>query len=603
MPATSEDEKILTRGLDYLGKESTIPLTGTSDVKAGATGIPAPSGAGGLSGFSGGAGRAAGQAGGEGGGPGALGLTKQAIDAAIKSGKFASQFFGGETRGNVGGEGQIQRSDQSLSDVLRSGTGGPSDLSAFLSALERGDIANQTLTVGGGSPMSQLDVLRENLPGVNFSSGVPAAAGAANYFSTPEGLAALGELGINTDMLRGAGIVPSGVSGAASGLGTAGLGAGAAGAILGLIASLTGDQTLGKAGGALGAAGGALGTAGALTSALTAAPAVAAAPTIGAASGALGASSALGGVATGAGAALAPVAAMMLIGSIANMIDPDSPAAALDMFSGSGNPMETLAGDYHTFTPELLQNVGRQGTAFGTLGQALPYVQNKAELGQLLNTYRNYLGTTTGITPEGFGGLEGADPSVYSLGKIPGVGPVTHGQQTPTVDFGPQTRALWDQLSQLYGVLPGDPITAQYGQPGGGLTGEAARRLWQQFLPPEATGAQLGQTGFVGPVYTGAGSPYATFSPQDIANAQNAGTISRTPTWDPETGQLVLTWGGQQGPPRGSEFFQMAPFMAQLQGQRPGAGGIGGQIDALINGGTGLAEGMLSEEERRRAGM
>ena len=60
-----DDKKRLFEGVDYLGKPSEIGQTGTSDIPAGTTGLPAPSAPGGMAGFAGGPGRAPGPAGGQ----------------------------------------------------------------------------------------------------------------------------------------------------------------------------------------------------------------------------------------------------------------------------------------------------------------------------------------------------------------------------------------------------------------------------------------------------------------------------------------------------------------------------------------------------------
>ena len=232
--------------------------------------------------------------------------------------------------------------------------------------------------------------------------------------------------------------------------------------------------SLGIGAGAAGGAGAAAGAAGAGAAAG------------GAAAGGAGASAGIGAGAAGAGlgvgAALAPIAAFLIWD-----------AATGGKYMGSA--LKSTEGNYSSFVPELMLDQSQQGKAFGRLGSALPYVQSKEELGQLLNSYNNYLGTTTGITPEQSGGTYPGDP--YAIGKIPGVGPVTHGQQTQTIDWGPQTQELSSMVNALLGVLPGERITAQYGQPGGGLEGgtEAYRRLWEG-LPSSGPYADVQPGGF-----------------------------------------------------------------------------------------------------------
>jgi len=555
MPATPEEEKLLAQGLDYLGKETSIGLTGTSDIPAGATGLPAPSAPGGMAGFAGGPGARPGAAGGGEGGPSSFDLAKGALSAATKTAKFGAGLLPEQTRGYVGGEETPQTSDDSLSDQLRSlAAQSGIDLSQYL-----------------GTPSTY--------------GGAIAAEGGA------EGLRGLGQ------MTPGAGAVPSGVeavpgAGAAGALGTVGGGAAAIGAILSLLAQATGDPELAKAAEATGVAGNVVslgGTAAALPGMISAASTLA--PTATAGAGALGGAG-LGAVGGAAGAALAPIAAFMIY----------------DALTGGkymGSAMKSTLGDYSSFTPELMQQAGRQGGAFGNLEAALPYVQSKEELGQLLNTYRNYLGTTTGITPESYGSIEGAPGDVYSIGKIPGVGPVTHGQQTPTIDWGPRTQALMDQVSQLYGALPGEPITAKYGEPGGGLEGPAGIRLWEQFLPGRP-GAPAYSPGW-SPVTYGpnnelvrsAGGAPGFYSPSSLTAQGTTGISYGEPGYD----YAAAGW-----PEPGQYLGQVSPYWQQLQAGRQAAGSpVASQIDQMIAGrapaGAGLAEGMLTEEERRRAGV
>jgi hypothetical protein len=580
MAASEEDTKKLFSGLDYLGVPSDIGNVGQTDIAAGSTGIPAPSAPGGVVGTAGGAGgqRAA-------GGPDSMGLAKSALEALYKTGKFGQQAFGSQdlgTRGSVGGEGVTQGSNQSLSDYLRgltsatgaTGTGGATAASTGMTnvlgqSTVNPDIANslQGFLEQGMTP-DQIQEIMGGLEGVTSGS---------------QGLA-------------------GGASSLGSSLGTAGAGAGALGAILGVLAQATGDPGIAQAAKLVGAGTGALGLAGTAGSLASLAPllgtATAAVPT-GIAAG-LGTGAATGlatGGAAGAGlaggAAFAPIAAMMLASTISGLAGGEDPIG-----EGIGEMMEPAMGRYGKFVGDLSQNVGQQKKSFNVLEQALPYVQSKEELGQLLNSYRNYLSTTQKAPVEQYGGTGPGDP--YSIAKIPGTGPVTHGQQTPGGDFGPETQALQGMVEQLLGVLPGERITAGYGDPGGGLEGEAYRRLWQQF--PMVNPGPASEINTL-PVYGQEG--YQQFTPEQMNNALAAGTFSQIPQWDPMTGQWVAAGPGA-GPKKASDVFQVSPYWQSLQAKQAAAANpLAGQIGAMMGGGagTGLGEGMLSEEERRRLGQ
>jgi hypothetical protein len=263
----------------------------------------------------------------------------------------------------------------------------------------------------------------------------------------------------------------------------------------------------------------------------------------------------------------------------ANAIWASTPLAMLDFGGGMSelilNATAPNSAHWRSFLPGLMQDVGQQGIGFSVLAQALPYVQSQEELGQLINTYKNYVQNTTGIQFDD----NVNDP--YRLDAIPGTGPTVHGTAVPggAVDWGQQTQALQQLIDDYMGVLPGQRITELYGQPGGGLTGEAARRLWQQFpnirlgagdrnIPniftnvDAATGLPLSPL----PFYQGADQPYRTLTPLDLVNAQHAGTISYTPSWDPATGQWVHAGG--QAPPRPEDYFQQSDPWQQLTQSR-----------------------------------
>ncbi len=438
---------------NYLGKETGgINLVGTqgTDIISGPPAVPsAPgggAGAGGPFGGGGGGARAAGDA--------TLARLGSALGLGAEGVGLLQRIFAGDlgVRGNVGGPGQIQRSDQSLSDRIRSGAVGSNAADLSAAGLDFSKMLggpNQTLSVAGpSSQMSAFDVFRENLPpgggAVQDFSGL--AAPIAEYFASPQGVAALGELGINTD------------------LGAAGAG-GAAGSIpylaivkalfdIGLTAAGPGsDEDKAKQ---------------AATQAIKAAGAIAAPYTFGASLAVTQILDFLNNMDRGMSADEALVRA-------------NDPTAALDFGGGGGlsGLLYAPSKAWQNFIPNLYGAAGQQGKAFQTLAQALPYVKSKQELGALINTMKNYVSTTTGIPGGAFsGGYE--DP--YRIATIPGIGPVTHGQQTQSVDWAGPTQELQRQIDALLGVLPGERITAQYGQPGGGLEGEPAVRLWSQFV-------------------------------------------------------------------------------------------------------------------------
>lgn len=352
------------------------------------------------------------------------------------------------------------------------------------------DVSNLSAFSGAGTPgfaPGSLEGLSEAqmgdvLLGGTVSPGTPTGPSSSALGATSSGAATVGALlqllsagGVGGKDLGLAGSALGGVSatthladllrsGNLASLGGAVGGGGALGALLGIIGQQTGNQDLVKAGALLATTASTAGTIG------SAVAGTLGAPVGGAAGAALGAAAPAVGAAAGAAGTLAiPLAVVTL----------------LDQFMGPddggliGQALSKTVGNYPKFVPELMRGQGQQGTAFGTLGQALPYVQSKEELGQLLNTYKNYLSTTTGITPEQKGGTFAGDP--YSLAAIPGVGPVTHGQATPSVDWGPQTQELQALIDALLPSLPGERLTAadQF------LEGEPGMRLWTQFLDRE----------------------------------------------------------------------------------------------------------------------
>ena len=174
---------------------------------------------------------------------------------------------------------------------------------------------------------------------------------------------------------------------------------------------------------------------------------------------------------------------------VANAIFASTPLGLMDIGGGMSEEVLKLTSptshEWQTFPAELMQGQGQQGKAFGTLASALPYVQNKAELGQLINTYKNYIQTTTGIA------LDDNLNDPYRIDAVPGTGrgqggvTEVHGKRVPAVDWGSAQTQLQTAIDALYGQLPGDPISGPYGAPGMFLEGEPEMRAWTQHLARE----------------------------------------------------------------------------------------------------------------------
>lgn len=532
----------LFKGSNVLGNPTELRLTGTGSLPGGgaAAALPAPGGPGGVAG-----GFLGGRQGQEGGGPDSMGLAKSALDAAYKTGKFGQGLTAEPdlgTRGSVGGGG-------SLSDYLRGGAGvagalggqgsaAPGMTNVLGQSTVNPDIANtlQELLGQGMSP----DQIQEIMGGLEaVQSGASGVSGAA-----------------------------SGLEGLAGGLGSVAGGGAALGAILGLIAQATGDPEIAKAAQYTGAAGSAAGLAG----------------TASALPGAIAAGTA--GVGTAAGAVAAPIAAMMLASTISGLVGGDDPVG-----EGIGEMMEPIMGDYGKFAGKLGANVGQQQQSFNVLEQALPYVQSKEELGQLLNSYKNYLGTTQKAPVEQYGGTGPGDP--YSIAKISGQGPVTHGQQTATRDFGPETQALQGRVDELLGMLPGERITAGYGEPGGGLEGPDAIRLWSQFLDR----GQNAPSQYNGANFFGAASSLPENQPGAIAAGGHGDPLVAY-------GNPGYDYAGAGWPEPGKYLGSVSPYWQQLQGrQQQQAAQRTATAQKGLGQGQGSFDAMLSDEQKREMGL
>lgn len=417
MPQQPDDlNRLLVEAQNYLGTNVQVPFQGQGDLAAGAAGLPAPP-----------TGAPTGRAG-QGAGGGVLGAAGGGLSIPDLKRLFANQPDLG-TRGETGGV--------SLSDQLRSLLGGSAGVAA-----PGGEMVDITRGLFGGTGTIPSEVpgslgkfdLGGSLSDV-LRSPYSTGPSAQPYVPPPTEPTPPAVTGSTTPSAEAAGGV--------SGLGAAGLSGAALTAILGALAQITGDPQLAQAAMAAGQATTGIGAGAAL-------------------SGAAGT-----GAAAGAGILALPLAGV----SLANLLDKGEAFNFADLFTG-GRP-----DPYSTFNPKLMANEQQQATGFRTLAEALPYVQNQQELGQLINTYNNYLATTQNAPVEAKGP---AGP--YTLSAIGGTGGLTHGQQTPQLDWAGQTQGLQAAIDALKGSLPGDPISAGYGEPGGGLSGEPLMRLWSQFM-------------------------------------------------------------------------------------------------------------------------
>lgn len=536
--ADDDLNRLLVESQNILGTNVRVPFQGQGDIAAGATGgLPAPAATG--QGQSGASGRAIP---GTGGGPGLPDLAK-----LLKS-LGGGQDLG--TRGDTGGT--------SLSDMLRSlpglsaigtGGGGVGSISGQAGAIPFGSIDTEQVNALFQQGFTG-DQIKEIMGGLEaVSSGAQGGA---------PGLAA------------GAEGATSGVGGA---IGGATAGAGGLAAILGLIAQLTGDPNVAKAAQAAGAA----------TSAGSLAGTGAAA-----AGGFAGA-----GLGTAAGAAFAPIAALTLASAISGLAGGEDPVG-----EGIG---EMMAGSpkYQSFVPELMRNEGQQGQAFQTLAKALPLVQSKEELGQLLNSMKNYVTSTTGAP------LTGGPEGIYNLQTIAGTGPVTHGQQTPSIDWGAETAGMQSVIDQLLPLLPGNEITAGYGQPGGGLEGDAAMRLWSQFMNREQT-APLYQPGATpGTPGLQVGEGMTPDMPGLAAGFHPAGEFATAGLTPVAYGQPGYDYAGSGYPAPGQFVGSVSPYWQQLVGSVPGAAPASGGLDSIAAAALATppgdgAGGMLPEDQRKK---
>ncbi len=273
-------------------------------------------------------------------------------------------------------------------------------------------------------------------------------------------------------------------------------------------------------------------------------------PTI---SGAVG--SALGAGAASALAGAGVVTAPFVLGPIlAGLFGSD--INVMDMFTGG------KATAYEKFGGKLQANERQQGVGLTTLAQALPYVQSKEELGQLLNMYRTYVGSTQDAplgTPSG----------VYNLTTIPGMEGTEHGGHGPSVDWGPDTAYLQGIIDRYAAVLPGQAIADFGAVP----TGPDGMRLWQQFTDREQSAPKYqaaDQPGYE--MQAGEGTTPVPEVPQ--------GFYGQYTTADQLAyGQPGYDYAGSGYPEPGQYVGAVNPIFASLFGGQQGDAGASGSAD------------------------
>ncbi len=431
---TEDPSKLLIKARSFLGGEPRpIYLPGGGDLSMGVGAAPSPGvgssvGAGGGQMFGGKADLATGSRIGGESGANILGLIQKSLGIGEKGADFLNRLLSGGDlgpRGTIGGEGTPQNANTSLSDALRSATGG----------------SVSSLPFGAGSSFTTSpDVLSA------FQSMSPAEQELFSAFAGPgvfgDNLGTLGNVGGSlSDALRSGAGAAGGATGAAagsSGLGTGLSGAGALAALLGLIAQETGNADLGKAASALGVGAGAA-TTGAGIAATAAGEAVA--------------GGALGAAALPIGAAWLPILAL-------TMATGESPDFSDIATGGRVDP-------WLTFGNRLGLTTGLENQSLNALATGLPRAQSQADLQSLLDTFKSKVGERVG----GFG--EGSDP--FTIPNLPGAGGSMHeGKQV--ADFGPEVNMLNKIIGQLRGNLP--PTDANqfdyasyFNMPGRGLAG------------------------------------------------------------------------------------------------------------------------------------
>jgi hypothetical protein len=360
------------------------------------------------------------------------------------------------------------------------GAGGGTDFTSEavqeLSGLDKAPISQDTSGLGGGvqSDITKaLQALQQGMKlgksGKNLLDWLGTSGALSSLSLAPSTVAGLGPNAAATGFApltaKGLGEATAGgaAGGTGSGLGAASSGGAALSALLSVLAQATGNPELAQAAKAASVATGGISLA-----------------NTGAGLAGLATTGATAGAGLAAGAAFSPITAALIASTISGLVGKGDPIG-----EGIGEMMGTrdITGDYYRFAPDLARNLTNNSQALSTLQQALPYAQTQEELGRLLNTYKNFVGTTNDWElGNQFGESAVDDP--YRIGNLPGAGGSAH-EGGITADLGPQVNWLQSQVDTLKGALPGPPITGGYGSPGGSLEGADAMRLWTQFLDRE----------------------------------------------------------------------------------------------------------------------
>jgi hypothetical protein len=588
-PATDEDTKRLFEGLDYLGKPSEISAVGGQDISAGVQGLPAAGGPGGMQGFAGGPGGPSGVSGGQ---------------ATPDIAGFVQKILGkvGEQKGQpgVGPASGFPEGGDPLRQEIATGGAPPSD------------VFNPDI-IGGGPDLS---ALLEQFPGAGKALMGEIGAGGA----PPSDVFNPGEIG-------------GSVGGSAAGS-LAGMAVGPLLSYLGRLATKDSSPEMQAA-----------------ISGLTQALAPAAAPAAaGAVSGAAAGTGALTGAAGGLAAAgpgliaAAPIAAMMIATSINSMLTQQAMAGQLqDRFKGLSSSLPGHISNIQK-APQLLEQLNSASTPEQAtdIYRQLEKISQDFEQSGIENFLKS--GSTSVTGPSGQGSLSAGfeqGPEIYKqLSPFLQAMDVGRMRATDIAARGGKpiegARSIYD-----YGFSGGGPEFSEAIRPGStNPGGELMQFLLGLGVAPN-TSDVVPQS--IAPEELAAGQPGAavrTFAGIAPSNTTPVSLQDMTKSFSPggaNWGRIEPGSGGAQyiqtnyGLVDRNLFDQLAAIqpgnyeqgLAELwkpygggniglerygfgTGGMPPTSPLAGQIGALIGGGgagTGLAEGMLSEEERRRLGQ
>lgn len=602
-----EQEKLLYKGLNFLGQPTSIGMTGSEEIPAGAAGLPAPSGVGGLSGFQGGSGVISGR-------PGVGGRPDEGLTALGKAVEGIKKLYGmqgpGPTRGDTGG--------QSLSDRLRSGEATPgSNVGNMLSKSGYGTIGADMLPLPGTQVQPTFNA--QGIPVSGFGEVSPGATdmtltnvwGAGGGGASAETINALLEAGFTPDMIQevfgGAeqaltgGAMPAGaaqvgtsaLSNLAGGLAAGGAGA-LVGALPGLITSqLTNDPLANTLASQAGAVGGVAAT-GAITGALSGT-----------------------GAAAGAGASLAAAAPVAWIAApylVAQLVKAWQGHADAGNIRELKNRVENIYGQL----PGELQTLMKIPEIASQLNESSTPEQAASVLKQLNDMQSQY--QSQGWESHRKTGATG----------VRGVGQ----------DFSAQLPGVQDALAsaeaQVFPTLDMARMRAQDMLQKAGWTPEQIQQQTGRYLTPQEQALSFGSRAYYKDPESGSGVNAREYNPWMQANyipgvdvpstqivgagGEGGGGMEQTvynfqpPTWSPEAqaafagiqpGGTEAALRGLFGQVQGANQFGWNPLFAAGPPAASQPGSIGAQINALLGGGggTGLEEGLLPEEVRRRLGQ